>query len=104
MIKISVMYPNTANAKFDHDYYRQTHMPLVKDRLGAACSHYSIDKGIGGGAPGSAPTYIAMCHIFSDSVSSFEAGMAKHGAEIIGDVANFTDLTPLMQISEVVVA
>jgi uncharacterized protein (TIGR02118 family) len=36
MIKVSVMYPNTAEARFDHDYYRDKHMPLIKSRMGAA--------------------------------------------------------------------
>src|SRR6185312_4185403 len=34
MIKVSVMYPNTPGGRFDHDYYRDKHMPLVKARLG----------------------------------------------------------------------
>ena len=32
MIKVSVMYPNTPGGRFDHDYYRDKHMPLVKER------------------------------------------------------------------------
>src|SRR5207249_3938104 len=64
MIKVSVMYPNNPGARFDHDYYRDKHMPLVKERMGAHCKFYTVDKGLGGAPPGSAPTYIAMCHIF----------------------------------------
>jgi uncharacterized protein (TIGR02118 family) len=52
MIKVSVMYPYTAGARFDHTYYRDKHMPMVKQRLGAACLYYTVDKGIAGGAPG----------------------------------------------------
>lgn len=37
MIKISVVYPNSAGVRFDHAYYRDKHMPMVKDRLGEAC-------------------------------------------------------------------
>jgi uncharacterized protein (TIGR02118 family) len=33
MIKVSVMYPNTPDARFDHEYYREKHMPLVKARM-----------------------------------------------------------------------
>src|SRR3984893_13995385 len=33
MIKVSVMYPNTPGARFDHGYYRDKHMPLVKARM-----------------------------------------------------------------------
>ena len=46
MIKVSVMYPYTAGARFDHAYYRERHMPMMKQRLGAACLYYTVDKGI----------------------------------------------------------
>ena len=72
MIKASVMYPNTPGARFDHDYYRDKHMPLLKSRMGDACKSYTIDKGLAGGAPGEAPTYVASCHIFCDSVEAFQ--------------------------------
>lgn len=103
MIKVSVMYPNTPGAKFDHTYYRDKHMPLVKARMGDSCLYYTVDKGIGGGSPGSPPTYVGMCHIFSHSVEAFQAGFGPHAKEILGDIPNYTDLTPVMQISEVVV-
>lgn len=103
MIKVSVMYPNTPGARFDHDYYRTTHMPLVKNLMGAACNSYTIDKGLAGGAPGAPASYVAMCHIFCDSVEAFQKGFGPHAQEIMGDVKNYTDLAPVMQISEVVV-
>jgi len=103
MIKVSVMYPNTPGARFDHAYYRDTHMPLVKARMGESCLYYTVDKGLGGGTPGSPAPYIAICHIFSDSMESFQAGFSPHAPEILGDIANYTDLTPTMQVSEVVV-
>ena len=103
MIKVSVMYPNTPGSRFDHAYYRDKHMPLLKARMGAACRSYTVDKGLAGGAPGSAPTYVGMCHIFCDSVESFQAGFGPHAKEIMADIANYTDLTPTIQISEVVV-
>ena len=103
MIKVSVMYPNIAGARFDHGYYRDTHMPLLKKRMGDACLRYTIDKGIAGGAPGSAATYVGMCHVFCDSVDSFQQAFGPHADEILSDIANYTDLQPLIQISEVVV-
>ena len=66
MIKVSVMYPNTPGARFDHEYYRDRHMPLVKARLGDACKYYTVDKGLAGGAPDAPATYVGMCHIFCD--------------------------------------
>lgn len=103
MIKVSVMYPHTPGARFDHVYYRDKHMPLLKARMGEACRSYTVDKGLAGGAPGQALTYVAMCHIFCDSVDAFQAGFGPHAQEIMGDIPNYTDIAPVVQISEVVV-
>ena len=103
MIKVSVMYPNKPGARFDHDYYRDRHMPLVQRLMGEKCKRYTVDKGMAGGAPGTAPTYVAMCHLFCDSVDAFQAGFGPHAAEILADIPNYTDLQPILQISEVVV-
>ncbi len=103
MIKVSVMYPNKPDARFDHDYYRDKHMPMVKSRMGDACLSYSVDKGLGGGAPGAPAPYVATCDIYCESVESFQAAFGPHMKEIMADVPNYTDLQPVMQISEVVV-
>ena len=103
MIKVSVMYPYTEGARFDYDYYRDKHMPMVKARMGEACRSYTIDRGLAGGAPGSKPAYVGMCHIFCDSPEAFQAAFMPHGKEIMGDIKNYTDIAPVMQVSEVVV-
>lgn len=103
MIKVSVMYSNTPGARFDHAYYAYKHMPMVKNKLGAACRSYTVDKGLAGGAPGAPAPNVAMCHIFCDSVESFQAAFAPHAQEIMADIPNYTDIAPVIQISEVVV-
>lgn len=103
MIKISVMYPHAPDARFDHAYYRDTHMPLVKRCMGESCRYYSIDKGLAGGTLGEAPAYIGMSHIFCDSVEAFQNGFGPHAAELMADLSNFTDITPVMQTSEVMI-
>jgi uncharacterized protein (TIGR02118 family) len=103
MIKVSVMYPYAAGARFDHAYYREKHMPMVKQRLGAACLYYTIDKGIAGGAPGTDPVYVAKCDFVCTSFEAFTAARDPHAKEIRGDIANYTDIQPVLQVSEVVV-
>lgn len=103
MIKVTVMYPYTAGARFDHDYYREQHMPMMKRLLGAACLYYTVDKGIAGGAPGSDPVYVARCDFVCTSFEAFKAARAPHAQEIQADIANYTDIQPVLQISEVVV-
>ena len=103
MIKVSVMYPNSPGARFDHAYYRDRHMPMVQSRMGEHLKYYTVDKGLGGGAPGAPATYIAIGHLVCDGVEAFEAGFGPHTNEIMGDIPNYTNLTPMIQISEIVV-
>ena len=103
MIKVSVMYPHQPDARFDHDYYREKHMPMVQQKMGAACRYYTIDKGIAGGMPGQPPAYIAVANIHADSIEAFQAAFGPHVKAIMADVPNYTDLRPVMVISEVVV-
>ena len=103
MIKFSVMYPATPGARFDHDYYRDQHLPMIKRLMGEACKSYGIDKGLGGGAPGQPSAYVAMCHIYSDSAEAFMGAFGPHAKQIMGDVPNYTDIKPVAQMSEVVV-
>jgi uncharacterized protein (TIGR02118 family) len=103
MIKVSVFYTNKPGARFDHAYLKDKHMPLVQARMGVHCKYYTVDKGLVGGAPNTAPAYIAICHVFCDSVESFHAGFGPHAEEIIKDMPNYTDLEAVVQISDVVV-
>lgn len=103
MFKVTVMYPYTEGARFDHDYYRDTHMPLVKSKLGSACEYYTVEKGMAGGQPGDPPTYVAMCAFICNSLEGYGAAMQANAEEILGDIPNYTDITPVIQISELVV-
>jgi uncharacterized protein (TIGR02118 family) len=62
-----------------------------------------VDKGIAGGAPGSDPVYVARCDFVCPSLEAFLAARAPHAKEIRADIANYTDIQPVMQVSEVVV-
>ncbi|MDQ2823808.1 MAG: EthD family reductase [Pseudomonadota bacterium] len=103
MIKLSVMYPHTAGARFDHDYYRDVHLPMLQQRMGGHLLYYTIEKGLSGIPPGSAPPYVALCHLYCASPDALLAGVGPHAAEFAADVANFTDIVSVQQISEVVV-
>ena len=103
MIKFNVMYPFRPGMRFDHDYYRDKHMPLVARRLGAACLYYTIDKGLAGGGPGAQLPFVAACSVYSDSLETFQAAMNPHVQEIQADIPNYTDAQPVIWISDVVV-
>jgi len=44
-----------------------------------------------------------MCVFICDSAEGYRAASQEHRAEIRGDMANYTDIAPVVQISEVVV-
>lgn len=101
MIKVSVLYPQKAGAKFDMDYYCDSHMPLVQSKLKPALKGMAVDKGLAGGGPGAPPSYVAMCHLWFDSVAAYERAFESGGNAILSDVPNYTDIQPVVQISEV---
>jgi len=49
MIKVSVFYPNTEGKKFDMAYYCNKHIPMVQQKLGAACKRVNVEQGLSGG-------------------------------------------------------
>ena len=101
MIKVSVLYPNGADSNFDMNYYLTKHIPMVKQKLGSACKHVAVEEGIAGGAQGAPATYLAMAHLLFDSVDAFQQAFAPHADAIMGDVPNYTNTQPTVQISEV---
>ncbi|MHB1444318.1 MAG: EthD family reductase [Acidimicrobiales bacterium] len=94
MIRLSVFYPSTEGATFDHDYYRNSHVPLCLRTWGLPSAE--IDKGVDG-------PYVAAVHFKFDSPEALQAAMGSPGTgEILGDVANYTSIAPVLQTSEIV--
>lgn len=100
MASLSVVYPRTPGATFDYDYYRTKHMPLV----GARWANAGLTGGealLGEVAPdGSEAPYFAIGIIHFDTADSLRAALSgEHAPEIIGDIRNFTDVQPHIQIN-----
>ena len=101
MIKVSVFYPNNEGSSFDMDYYCNTHIPLVQKKLGAILKGVSVEQGVSGPEPGSRATYVAMGHLLFESVDAFQSAFEPHAEAIMGDIPNYTEIQPTIQISEV---
>lgn len=94
MIRMTVLYPETEGATFDHDYYRNTHVPLAVKAWSLAGAE--IDKGLNG-------PYVAGVHFKFESMDALGAAMGAPGTgNVLADVANFTTIIPVMQTSEIV--
>jgi uncharacterized protein (TIGR02118 family) len=94
MIRLSVYYPTTEGGTFDHDYYRERHVPLAVKTWGLDGA--DIDKGIDG-------PYVAAVHFEFESLDALSAAMGSEGTrDVMADVANYTTITPVLQTSEIV--
>jgi uncharacterized protein (TIGR02118 family) len=103
MIRVSGYYPNTPGAKFDHEYYANKHAPMVLELLGASVVRAEIDKGLAGASPDVPAPYVAVGHLIFNSLEDFQQSFGAHGDEVMSDVPNYTDIEPIIQISEITV-
>jgi uncharacterized protein (TIGR02118 family) len=104
MIKVSIFYPNRPEAKFDFDYYLNKHMPMSLELLGSAIKSVSIERGVEGREAKSSPVYVALCHFVCESREAFEAAFLPNAAVLTGDMPNYTDIEPVIQLSEIALA
>ena len=100
-ITITVLYPNTPGSRFDVDYFVKTHIPLVEEHWGAkGLTRVKLLKGAGTPDPQTPPPYQVITVLGFESAQAFRAAAKESGAVVLGDVANFTDVTPIVQINE----
>lgn len=100
MVSVTVLYPKTADSRFDLDYYLNTHTPLVRDLLTPmGLTGIDLEQGLAGGAPDSPPAFALIGKLNFNTIEEIQAAMAAHGPELMGDIPNFTDVQPIMQIS-----
>jgi len=102
MVKVSILYPNEEGKTFDMDYYAQKHMPMVADLFGNPLKHYAIEKGIAGRTPDEPIPYLAIGYFYFDQLSDYQNAMGSNADEILSDIPNYTNIRPIVQISEVV--
>ena len=106
MIKVVILYPNQPGSHFDLHYYTQTHMPKSIALLSAhpGFRSVSVERGVGGAAAGSKAEYAAMCEYVFNSVEDFLEAFMPHAAELQADIPNYTDVTPVIQFNEILIA
>src|SRR5438552_16874495 len=99
MIRVSVHYPSKAGAKFDHAYYAQKHMALVRQRLGGlGLIRAGIDKGLGGGATGSPAPFLSIRCFYFNTVQDCQKSMQAPGTEVMGDLPHLTHVPARLRL------
>ncbi|MBX2970538.1 MAG: EthD family reductase [Cyclobacteriaceae bacterium] len=102
LIKISIMYPFAEGKTFDMEYYENKHMPMVAGFLGSNLIKYTIEKGLASGIPNQPLPYMAIGIFYVKSLEDYQAAIAPNRDAIRADFANYTNIAPIILVSEVV--
>ena len=102
LIKVSVMYPYAEGKTFNMEYYETKHMPMVAGYLGANLVKYTIEKGLASGIPNQPLPFMAIGTFYIKSLSDYQAAIAPNRDAIRADFVNYTNVAPIILVSEVV--
>lgn len=101
MFKVAILYPNGENKTFDMDYYENKHMPMVAGYLGENLKFYEIDKGLSGRTPEDKIPFVAIGYFYVRNIEAYNKSIAQNREAIIGDIKHYTNIQPIVQISEI---
>jgi uncharacterized protein (TIGR02118 family) len=102
LIKVSVMYPYAEGKTFNMEYYETKHMPMVARFLGSNLVKYTIEKGMASGIPNQPLPFMAIGTFYIKSLSDYQAAVAPNRDAIRADFSNYTNITPVILVSEVI--
>ncbi|HEY1200660.1 MAG TPA: EthD family reductase [Niastella sp.] len=102
LTKISVMYPYAEGKTFNMEYYETKHMPMVAGFLGSNLVKYTIEKGLSSGIPSQPLPFMAIGTFYVKSLTEYQAAIAPNRDAIRADFVNYTNVAPVILVSEVV--
>ena len=102
LIKVSVMYPYAEGKTFNVEYYETKHMPMVAGFLGSNLVKYTIEKGLASGIPNQPLPFMAIGIFYVKSLSDYQAAIGPNRDAIRADFPNYTNISPIILVSEVV--
>jgi len=101
MYTVLVMYPNQEGAKFNVDYYLETHMPLVEKQLKPhGLVSWEVLHGLSGTA-GTAAPYLCVGMMRFKTPEGYDKGVQAVGELLRGDIPNFTNVRPVRLLTKV---
>lgn len=92
---LTILYPNSEDVRWDVDYYRKGHMPLIMRLYGKdAIKRFELRKGVSG-QTGGKPAYIGTVNIYINDQKAFDAAGKEHGKTLVADVPHFSSVMPV---------
>ncbi len=100
LFKVTILYPNGEGKTFDMNYYESKHMPMVAGYLEKNLQYYEIERGISGRTPTDKVPYLAIGSFYVNDIAEYNRAIGQHRDSIISDFKNYTNIQPIIQISE----
>lgn len=100
MYVLTITYPKSADSTFDFDYFRSKHLPEVGKAFGPFGLGYAAvlrgEQSLDGGDPAYFATTILS---FATEEGARNAVVSEAAEALVKDVANFTNVAPIMQFN-----
>lgn len=101
MIKVSLFYSNESNKYFNDSYYLEVHIPMSVRLQGANLKAVQVETALANAPEEIPPVYVAICHFYYETPEHFFAAFLPHREMLEKDMDNYTNIKPLVQMSEV---
>ena len=102
MIRLQAFYPDIKDGHFDHDYYVNRHAPLVHELLDPlGLVGFEVSRGLESMEGDQAPYTCVVTATFESREAMNQGFSGERRERLLSDIPNFTDVTPIIQISEV---
>ena len=102
MIRVVILYPKTAESRFDMAYFLSRHIPLIREVFkDLSLTHIEVDQGIANVFPDQPVPFESICYFTFANDQDFQTGMAARGSEIVADLPNYTNVQPIIQIDRI---
>ena len=102
MIRLTALYRNSPEARFDFDYYLESHMKLSQSLLKEyGMLSFEVEKCLQT-MSGDEPDYLCITHVDFENMEGLMKGLEAHADELMADVASYTNIDPEVEVCEVV--
>lgn len=100
---LTVLYPHDSSDRFDHDYYRDHHVPSLIKLFGReAISRIEARKGLSSPDGKNPPLYSCTANVYIADAGAFAAAASRNHERVVADIPRFTSVTAESFQTEVV--
>lgn len=97
MLNVMILYPRTEGKNFNREYYKTSHIELLKEKL----DPLTVEIEFGSAAMGMESPYIAVTHLRFNSLQHLAGKYFFAAHDLTEDQDKFTNIKPVYQVGEI---